>query len=35
MFPDSLIAKTFACAEKKIAHFGIAPHVLEFIKGKG
>jgi hypothetical protein len=35
MFPDSLIAKTFACAERKAAYlatFGIAPHFLTLLK---
>lgn len=35
MFHDSLIAKTFACAERKAAYlatFGIAPHFLTLLK---
>jgi hypothetical protein len=35
MFPDSLIAKTFACAKRKagyLATFGIAPDFLTLLK---
>jgi len=37
MFPDSDIAKHFACGERKAAYlstFGIAPHFLSLLKGK-
>ena len=34
MFPDSLIATNIFVCWKENCPFGVAPHVLEFIKGK-